>query len=125
MVAATGNCFQNSAEYILANPDRDLTLVHCNVVGTGEKLKGVSYQHAFVIELMKIEEDCFMETAIDVTHDIDNPTIIPLDYYRNIGQVSKEIRYTPSEMRQMMLSTKHYGAWDESLATEADDKAHA
>jgi hypothetical protein len=115
---ATGNCFEHSAKYVMdVHPDRNLTLVHCTVTGTGDKVKGIEYSHAFVIEDLGV-----MMVAIDVTKDdgLENPVVVPLDLYRKIGNVQNEIYYTREEARRECLATRHYGAWDERLQTDAD-----
>lgn len=115
-VKATGDCFMNAAKYVLEiRTQHDLTLVHCVVTGTGGPVEGVEFSHAFVIE--NIGD---LKVAIDPSKSLHEPTILPLDLYRAIGNVRKEIHYDRFEARRMLLVHEHYGAWNESLQTDAD-----
>ena len=113
---ATGNCFQNAFKYVEGSLFN--TLVHCIVTGTGGEVEGVDFSHAFVIS----DNGNF---AIDVTHDLNEPKIVPLELYRRVGNVREERHYDYDEAMKMALETGHYGAWDEALVTEADIEAMA
>jgi len=113
MSKATGNCFENCAKYMLANPNADLTLVHCIVTGTGPSVKGVRYSHAFIIMADGL-------LAMDLTNSPLEPTVVPLEMFRKIGNVENEIHYCFGEALSEMQRTGHYGAWDDSIITEAD-----
>ena len=110
---ATGACFENAARYITGCGASDLTLVHCTVTGKGAKVKGLRYAHAFIIAEDGVH-------AIDLTKDINTPIIIPLDYYRHLGEVSNEIHYTRKETSKLMVESEHYGPWDQSVETDVD-----
>ena len=113
---ATGNCFENCGRYMIEHVNSDMTLVQCNVTGTGGGIKGVRYSHAFLIT----EDGKF---AMDMTNSADDPTLAPLELYRSIGKVENELHYSAGEARAEMLRTGHFGAWDDSLITEADRNA--
>ena len=113
---ATGNCFENCGRYMLENPFTDMTLVHCVVTGTGSNVKGIRYSHAFLIT----EDGNF---AIDMTDSADDPKTVPLVLYRAVGKIEMELHYSAGEARAEMLRTETFGAWDESLITEADRMA--
>ena len=115
---ATGNCFENCGRYMIENALTDMTLVHCIVTGTGAKVKGVRYSHAFLIT----DDGRF---AMDMTDSADDPKMVPLELYRAVGRVENELHYTAGEAREEMVRTEHFGAWDESLMTEADKAAAA
>lgn len=109
---ATGDCMMNSAKFVIDNQDDSLTLVHCIVTGTGPKIKGIDYAHAFVIMDIGL--------ALDLTKSFDKPTIVPLEFYRQIGNVRNEIKYTWQEANRLTLESGHWGPWDESISTDAD-----
>ena len=112
---ATGSCFENAAKYLLDDDTgSDLTLVHCIVTGTGP-VTGIEFGHAFLIEMTGE-----VESAIDVTADRHNPVMIPLNYYRELGNVKNEIMYTREEARRLLLEHITFGPWDESIQTDAD-----
>jgi hypothetical protein len=101
---ATGDCFENCGKYITGASFADMTLVHATVVGTGSEVKGISYAHAFLIA-----ED--RQHAIDLTKDLHMPIVVPLDYYRQLGNVSNEICYTRKEAVAEIKKSGHWGPW--------------
>lgn len=115
---ATGHCFENAARYITGFAASKCTLVHAIVTGVGPKVSGIDYSHAFIIA-----EDG--THAIDVTKDLHTPTVVPLEFYRQLGNVRNEIHYTRAEAMRLMNETEHFGPWDDSLETEADRVANA
>lgn len=119
------NCFENAARFIIDaaidDPKADLTLVHCTVIGAGDKVKGQRYCHAFVIEKKPmLSGHHVIELAIDNALDFNNPTIIPLEYYRAMGQVSNESHYCVGEVRALLQIHENYGPWDDELQTDFD-----
>lgn len=112
-IKATGSCFENCGRYMLHNLLTDMTLVHCIVTGTGDEVKGLEFSHAFLIS----EDGKF---AFDMTHSDDTPTIMPLDAFRKLGNIKNELHYSREEAHAEMLRTGHYGAWDDSVVTDAD-----
>ena len=113
MIKATGDCFENCAKYLINNPSEDLTLVHCIVTGTGAKVKGLRYSHAFLISVDG-------RYAYDMTHSKTEPTIIPLADFRHLGNIENEVHYSRGEAFAEMQRTEHFGAWDDSVVTDAD-----
>jgi hypothetical protein len=125
---AKGNCFVNSAKFVLENPDKRLTLVHANVTGQGGNIKGLMYCHAFVIEtetLETIHGPKDHETVIDVAHDIKRPMYVPAEFYRKMGDVQNEIYYCRDELNEMIRIHEHWGPWEMSLVTSTDVEANA
>lgn len=110
---AGGDCFENCGKYLMNNPMSDMTLVHCNVTGTGDKVKGVKYSHAFLIS----DNGNY---AFDMTHSQTEPTVLKLEDFRMLGNIENELHYSREEALAEMTRTGHYGAWDDSLITEAD-----
>lgn len=110
---ATGNCFDNCARYLMNNPMSEMTLVHCTVTGTGDKVKGLDFSHAFLIT----DNGCF---ALDMTHSEHEPTILPLDQFRMLGNIKNELHYSREEAMLELQRTEHFGPWDESVVTDTD-----
>jgi len=119
-----GNCFENSLRFIvdesLDNPKRKLTLVHATVTGTKGYVEGEKYSHAFVIERIVYEKlpgiqigDPYIDIAIDVSRDYNNPFAAPLDLYRDIGNVHNEVHYCLEEARHMLHLHENFGPWDD------------
>lgn len=123
---ATGNCFEHTAHYMMNHQRDDLTLVHCVVTGTGDKVKGLDYCHAFVLHRELLSHtlgDAVVESVIDLTNDYHKPIVAPYEYYKQIGNVKNEIHYHREEVREMLKLHQHCGPWEESLVTPADKEA--
>lgn len=115
-IKATGNCFDNCGRFLLNDQHSEMTLVHCNVVGTGSSVKGIKYSHAFLIT----GDGNF---AMDLTNDQSNPIMVPLQFFRQLGAVTNELHYSRGEAVAEMIRTEHFGPWDDSLATDADKES--
>jgi hypothetical protein len=108
-----GQCFQNSAHFMLeADPGlvQDLRLVHAVCVGQGP-IEGIRFAHAWVELAGKV--------AIDVTdvHKGKEATKLLAEQYRRIGQVSNVVEYTRLEMVKELVKHTHYGPWDPAIET--------
>lgn len=112
-IKATGSCFENCGRYLLNEALSDMTLVHCIVTGTGDKVKGLEFSHAFLIS----EDGKF---AFDMTHSDVEPTIMLLEDFRMLGNIKNELHYSRGEAIAEMQRTGHFGAWDDSVVTAAD-----
>jgi hypothetical protein len=119
--AATGDCYDAAAKYILGlsrlhmgiggkaagevAAAEGLILVHAEVMGQGP-MEGVQFGHGFVVD-----------TKRDVVIDKSNGRNIQLPralYYAiaQIEEIGNYHEYTPQEMMENMIKYRHYGPWD-------------
>jgi len=96
-----GSCYETAYSYILDKAtagNEDLILVHADVIGTGGKVMGMCYGHAFVLD-----GDNVIDTETNIT--------IPYEEYKQLGKITNEKRYTFMEMLQEAVKSGHYGPW--------------
>ena len=96
-----GQCYQSAYSYVFdenMKGNTDLILVHADVIGTGGDVKGIGYCHAFVLD-----GDNVIDTEANVT--------VPYEYYKAVGNVTNEKRYTFDEKLREALESGHYGPW--------------
>lgn len=106
ILPVTGNCFEESAEYVLHALVLDLVLVHGEVVGHG-KLEGIRYAHAWV-------EDG--NNVIDVAKDVR----MPRDVYYRLGGIelcNNMHRYSADDILRHTVETGHWGPWELETST--------
>tara|TARA_R100000322_G_scaffold26808_1_gene16979 strand:+ start:194 stop:514 length:321 start_codon:yes stop_codon:yes gene_type:complete len=101
LVKKLGNCYQSAYSYVFDKAmkgDKNLILVHADVIGTGKDVKGVCYGHAFVLDG-------------NMVRDTEAKADIPYQLYKALGQITNEKRYTFEEMLQEAMKSGHYGPW--------------
>lgn len=106
-VEACGTCYETALNYILnenmKTGNEDLILVHADVTGTGGGIEGVVYGHAFVLD---------GDTVIDTEQlKKGNNYRFPYDFYKRVGNVTNEKRYTFMEAARKSLEAGTFGPW--------------
>jgi len=106
-VKACGLCYVTAYTYIIEenmkNGRDDLILVHADVTGTGGGIEGVVYGHAFVLD---------GNTVIDTEQLRKGNTYkFPYDFYKRMGNVTNEKKYTFLEAAKKSIDAGTYGPW--------------
>lgn len=111
-----GDCYEAAAKFIVYDVDVDEVdkyfVCHGIVVGTGGKVLGLRYGHAWV-EMQP--ESGFGTLVIDKSNG--NDVVVPKEMYYRVGQIDPQnvIRYTVREARRLLVSSGHYGPWDKRV----------
>jgi|KBSMisStaDraftv2_1062788.scaffolds.fasta_scaffold663716_2 hypothetical protein len=97
-----GDCYQAAAKFVTGHQNGTMTLVHGVVTGTGGEVEGKEFGHAWV-ELG------------DLVFEVANgrKQAVPREAYYAAGQVGMTRRYDAQEALTQMLTTGHWGPWDE------------
>lgn len=105
MTAKLGDCYEASADYVLAH--EGTILCHGIVTGTAGEVEGIQYGHAWVE----------FEDGDHLVLDVANGSVdeIPRILYYKLGQIEKVVTYTRDELCEAIMENEHYGPWDESL----------
>ena len=106
-IQKAGTCYETALNYILyenmKTGNEDLILVHADVTGTGGNVEGQVYGHAFVLD---------GDTVIDTERLKHNDNYkFPYDFYKRIGNVTNEKRYTFMEAVRKSLEAGTFGPW--------------
>ena len=106
-IQKAGTCYETALTYILdenmKTGNEDLILVHADVTGTGGNVEGQVYGHAFVLD---------GDTVIDTERLKHNDNYkFPYDFYKRIGNVTNEKRYTFMEAVTKSMEAGTYGPW--------------
>lgn len=101
----TGHCFSNCGRFILTegmseHSDR-FVLVHGIVHGQGQ-LAGYEFPHAWL-------ENRDTGFALDITRGVQQ--YFPIDAYRKRGRAHTITEYSPQDVVEKTLETKHWGPW--------------
>jgi len=95
-----GDCFESAAKYVIDNAifkKNKLVLVHGQVAGQGP-LEGIRFGHAWVEKGSTVANGKHIELS--------------KSFYYALGKVGKTFRYTPKEVREMLLKHETYGPWE-------------
>lgn len=97
-----GRCFESAAGILIdfTYKFKGWWLCHGVVTGTGGKVKGKSYSHAWIES----------ETLV---FDTEAVMMCDKDLYYKAGNVRDVVRYSEKEAREMLLQHKNYGPWNE------------
>tara|TARA_R110002167_G_scaffold43670_1_gene131825 strand:+ start:9242 stop:9577 length:336 start_codon:yes stop_codon:yes gene_type:complete len=106
-ILKAGTCYQTAFEYVfndyMQKGKSNLILVHADVTGTGGNVEGQVYGHAFVLD---------GDTVIDTERLKHNDNYkFPYDFYKRIGNVTNEKKYTVQEAGAKSIETGNYGPW--------------
>lgn len=110
MSKPTGKCYENCGRFMLhlvaEEPDK-WTLCHGTALGRAGEAKGIWFGHAW------LEHD---GEAIDMARDEFGPEglRIPVEVFRQIGNVCDVTEYTPDEAILHMTRFKHFGPWEDA-----------
>ena len=101
-----GECFQNTAEFILMKPEFEGTLVmlcHGMVWNSRDEFY---HPHAW------LEWGDGVPLCIDPSNGEEHATILLAPMYYTIGRVKDVVRYTEDEVRDRLIETGVYGPWN-------------
>lgn len=107
-IQKAGTCYQTTFNYLTKNYmsngfKTNLILVHADVTGTGGNVEGQVYGHAFILD---------GDTVIDTERLKHNDNYkFPYDFYKRIGNVTNEKKYSYEEAAKEALTSGNYGPW--------------
>ena len=110
-----GKCFESTSEYTLRycreteDYRGDFEVCHGYVTGTGGKVVGVTYPHAWIERTYKYN-DRPLVLCYDETHNLGP---LPAELYYKAGDIDPEtvIRYELDQVVELCLKHGHYGPW--------------
>lgn len=99
-----GDCFETNSK--LADRCKGV-LCHGIVIGTGGKMLGLPFVHAWVE----------IDGGVVLDHSNSRAIEIPKELYYSTGQIDpgKVVRYTVQEMYREFLTHEHFGPWVKHL----------
>ena len=104
-VMEMGDCYEANAVWLmnkLLSKEADShMLCHGDVVGQGDRVKGVTYGH------------CWVEFQEDVVFDFTNnqKVVMRKEEYYDIGEIENVIKFTPLEVAKLLSTHGTYGPW--------------
>jgi len=107
-MAGAGDCFVVAGELMMHGkldiPFKDITLVHGLVVGTGRRVKGLKYVHAWI------------EDSRGNVYDYSNNKKLKISaqVYYALGNINplETVRYSYGDASRVISAKKHWGPWD-------------
>ena len=105
-----GLCYKNAFDFATSNPG--WVLVHGVATGTGGEIQGVPFGHAWVERTSR-----FLERVYDPTAD----QLVLRALYYHVGRIGRTVRYEVDQALKLALETRHYGPWDDAIATASHE----
>lgn len=113
---AVGDCYEAAVR--LAETDSDMFICHGYVTGSPDtKVAGVRFSHAWCEKTVEFTINGHTINHVEVFdhsngRDIDN---FPAQLYYKLGDIdaAEVVRYTYTEAVVHMVTTEHWGPWDE------------